>query len=202
MVPQSSPIESFPRPLPDLTIDVRSLLGAPLVASRISSSGGSRIAAVHIARESLECAVLLQTGETFIYRCDSGLGVHSPAKEASDEELLILEHITTSPHRRFRPFLMLAPNNGSISAFALSDIGCLSVDSPLQCQTNSIGPGFVAAGYADGSLFVVDMRTPHIILRHSEGSNSKTTNRHSSKNADPVAAMTWTVATHSTGRSC
>jgi hypothetical protein len=61
----------------------------------------------------------------------------------------------------------------------------------------------VAAGYADGSLFVVDMRTPRIILRHSEGSNPKNVvNRRSSKNADPVTAMTWTVATHNTGRSC
>jgi hypothetical protein len=94
-----------------------------LVASRISSSEESRIAAVHIARESLECAVLLRTGETFIYRCDSGPGVHSPAREASDKELLILEHTITSTPRRFRPFLLLAPNNGPISAFALSDIG-------------------------------------------------------------------------------
>ena len=94
-----------------------------MVASRVSSSEELRIAAVHVARESLECAVVLQTGETFIYRCDSGPAVHSPAREASDKELLILEHITTSPHRRFRPFFMLAPNHGSVSAFALSDIG-------------------------------------------------------------------------------
>ena len=61
----------------------------------------------------------------------------------------------------------------------------------------------MAAGYADGSLIVVDMRTPRIILRHGEGSNSKGAgNRRSSKNADPVAAMTWTVATNNTGRSC
>jgi len=123
---QSSPIQThFPHPLPYLTIDLKALLTDPVVSSRTPPNllQDARINSVYVASESLECAVILQTGETVVYRLGSSPAEEVLYREASDKELVILEHIPRRRDRKFYPFLMLIPDKGALTAFALSDIG-------------------------------------------------------------------------------
>lgn len=50
-------------------------------------------------------------------------GPRHPAlyRKASDEELIVLEHVPS--HRGYSPYLMLAPGRGPVDACAASDIG-------------------------------------------------------------------------------
>ena len=123
--PDQSAINAFPRPLRDLTIDVASTLLDPLVLNRTSPTILSKacIDSVHLTPESLECAVVLQSGEVVIYRLASDPRDNVPYKVASDKELIILEHIPLCSGHRFYPFLMLVPGKGRMTAFAFSSIG-------------------------------------------------------------------------------
>jgi syntaxin-binding protein 5 len=124
--PDSLQIQThFPQPLPDLTIDLKFILTDPLVSARISSTTlhQTHFALVRITSESLECALILQSGEIFVYRLSSGPHEEVLQREASDNELTILEHIPRRHDRRFYPFLLLAPDKGAVTAFSLSNIG-------------------------------------------------------------------------------
>jgi syntaxin-binding protein 5 len=124
--PDRSPMRyPFPRPLPDLTIDVMSILSDPLVLPRISPTvpRQARIDSIHIARESLECGMVLQTGEVIICRMRSNSHQITASREIPDSELIPLEHITPLAGRRFYPFLMLAAGRTRLTTFAISDIG-------------------------------------------------------------------------------
>lgn len=64
----------------------------------------------------------------------------------------------------------------------------------------------MAVAYMDGSLFVVDMRGPRIILRREHG---ETKTRHSagvrigrnSELLDPITALSWTISPINDGRN-
>jgi syntaxin-binding protein 5 len=85
----------------------------------------ARIDSVHLARQSLECAVVLQTGEVVVYRLSSGPREDVPRQGISDKELIFLEHIPPCRGRRYYPFLMVVPEKGRVTAFAISDIGTI-----------------------------------------------------------------------------
>lgn len=82
----------------------------------------ARIDFVHFATEALETAVIFKTGEAVVYRM-SGPKEAALHREAADEELVILEHVSKHHHNRFSPYFMLLPRRGAAEACALSDIG-------------------------------------------------------------------------------
>jgi hypothetical protein len=65
----------------------------------------------------------MESGELIVYRLGTGVQESVAYREASDKELVILEHIPPQRQHRFCPDLMLAPGNGPLTAFATSDIG-------------------------------------------------------------------------------
>lgn len=119
----SSPISTaFPGPLPSLAIDLVTALSDESVLPRCSPEAlqeGS-IRQVSISPESLECAIILKTGELFIYKLNSEDEVSGAI---TDKELISLQHIPSTPLARYRPALMMASERGPVAAFASSDIG-------------------------------------------------------------------------------
>jgi hypothetical protein len=77
--------------------------------------------------ESLECAVVLQSGVVVIYRLRSGSDSTAPHREASNQEIVILEHIPSHPGSRFYAYFMLIPEKGLVTVCAISDIGAFEV---------------------------------------------------------------------------
>ncbi|KAL0951628.1 hypothetical protein HGRIS_008309 [Hohenbuehelia grisea] len=169
----------FPDALPHLTIDLGPVVLDPAVTAKLSTAGNHRIESVQLAPESLECIVGLQSGELLIYRPKAESHQLALFRQAADEDVVILSHVPTPEHVKYHPYLMLAPRKGPFTAYAICDIG------------------FFAAAYPDGSLIVVDMRGPTVILRH--GQNMKAQGRHSiglhiSRNSiDPIGSLTWTI---------
>ncbi|KAF9469810.1 lethal giant larvae like, C-terminal-domain-containing protein [Collybia nuda] len=170
---------SFPNPLVDLTIDVTPLIVEPSVSKWTSPSFFEQacIDFVQVATESLETAVVFKTGEVALYRL-SGSNDAAYYREAADEDLIILEHVSKYRNARFSPYFMLSPRRGAVETCALSDIG------------------FLAISYSDGTLFVVDMRAPQVILRDSPNRKKRNSGIHFSRSesADPVMSMIWCVS--------
>lgn len=81
------------------------------------------VASVHLATESLECAVVFKTGEVVMYRLDSSPQSDATFREAEDQELVIVEHVPRHKNRKYHPYFFLAPSLGPVSTCALSDIG-------------------------------------------------------------------------------
>ncbi|TCD68310.1 hypothetical protein EIP91_011169 [Steccherinum ochraceum] len=160
----ASPLHQFfPNPLHALTLDLTCVLGDPAIATRTSAQfiDQARIASAHLAPESLECAVVLRTGE--------------------DEEFVSLDHIPTILGCRFRPAFAILAVMGSVTSFAISDIG------------------FLAVAYASGALFIVDMRGPKILLRYAP--ESKSSFLHRKDHLDPFTSLVFTVSGTSTDPS-
>ncbi|KIK70617.1 hypothetical protein GYMLUDRAFT_32661 [Collybiopsis luxurians FD-317 M1] len=165
----------FPKPLPNLSIEINTVLTAASVAPKVLSQNPS-IQFVNLASESLECAIVLSTGMVIVYRLAPPASDLSSQEELADLELISLKHLSPSSDSRFTPFLALFPDKGQVSACALADIG------------------FLAVAYGDGSLYVVDMRAPAIILRH----NTKAKSRHSigihlGSESDVVTSLEWAI---------
>ncbi|KAJ3721812.1 lethal giant larvae like, C-terminal-domain-containing protein [Lentinula raphanica] len=164
----------FPNPLPNLTIDTNLVLTTPSVASKLLTPE-LKIQTVELAPDSLECAVVFSSGLVIIYRLVSPPNT-VPFEDLPDAELVSLKHLSPdSSKSKFSPYFALLPTRGQLSACAIADIG------------------FLAVAYADGSLFVVDMRGPTIILRHG----IKTKSRHSlglhMGQDDAIVCLEWTI---------
>lgn len=142
----------------------------------------ARIKSIQLATECLEIGIVLQTGEIAIYKLDHGEGPSTSQATLEDKELISLSHIPPRPGSKYRPSVIFVPGRGSVSAFALSDIG------------------FFASAYADGSLFVVDMRGPKIILRDTSGTKEENRSMFHGHEANPVVSLTWTVTGLGPGR--
>lgn len=127
LISADTPIKSnFPRPLPDLTIDVMSLLGDPAVSKRFTPEylATAQVDRVQLASESLECVVTLASGEVIVYKLKSSFGDDSSHFwETSDTELVCLQHLPSLAGPRYYPALMLDTGRGRVSAVAMSDIG-------------------------------------------------------------------------------
>ncbi|THH26967.1 hypothetical protein EUX98_g7215 [Antrodiella citrinella] len=169
----ASPLQrSYPNPLPALTIDMKCVLGDPAIATRTSPTfiDQAHIASMHLASESLECAVVLKTGDVVLYRLIHAGGPH----ELKDEELVTLHHILAAPGYRFRPEFAIMAKMGPATAFAISDIG------------------FMAVAYTSGTLLIVNMRGPTVLFRGL--SETKSSFLHRKDHVDPVVSLTWTVS--------
>ncbi|KAI0046614.1 hypothetical protein FA95DRAFT_1582978 [Auriscalpium vulgare] len=177
----SSPFTSAcPRLLPALTIDVFSVLGAPniVAATPHGLMEQARINGAYLTTEALEVAVTLNSGEVIVYQLRDQPGLGARERHLKDSRLVSLEHLPVDEGLRFKPCFMLTCSS-PLSAFATSDIG------------------FLAAAYLDGSLSVVNMRGPSIML-HIDFESQRQKNKHSillhkSPTVDPVADLAWTI---------
>ncbi|KAJ8494736.1 hypothetical protein ONZ45_g13123 [Pleurotus djamor] len=173
---------NFPSPLTHLKIDLNVVLTEPSVASHLSSP---QISSTYLTSESLECLIALRTGEVFVYRPKPDNYETPMFRSSEDDELVILSHVPTHSTSKFSPHFMLAPGRGPVSAYALCDIG------------------FLATAYADGTIYIVDMRGPRVILRYDPVENSRSRHsfalplsRHSSSH--PVGSLSWSICPLST----
>ncbi|KAA1468094.1 hypothetical protein DENSPDRAFT_833291 [Dentipellis sp. KUC8613] len=182
LIPTStSPLTSpFPRPLPTLRIDVLSLVGSPSVTAHVPPAfiNDVRISDVVFANEGLEVAVVLSSGDTFIFKLKDGAQATIAERKLQDDRLVFLENVHVAEGLRFRPFLMIKSSGTPATAYALADVG------------------FFAVSYADGSLLIVDMRGPNVVL-HIDGDAHQKKHRlsllHKPSSSDPVASLTWTI---------
>ena len=116
----SSPFTSaFPRALPDLSIDVLTLLGSPEIATH-GFSGQTRIDDVQLATESLEVALVLSGGEVLLYRIIDRQG--TVEKGLPDKQLVSLEHLPVAEGLRFKPYFLIKAE-APVTAFSISDVG-------------------------------------------------------------------------------
>jgi syntaxin-binding protein 5 len=193
----TAPLQSdFPTYIPELTIDLLSVLAAPSIASHTSHNlvTEARISSVCFATQSLECAVVLHTGEIAVFRQGQGL----PQSSDGGQELISTSHISVPTGGKFHPSFLLVTNRGPATACALSDIGMWSqsfANRKTDVFINNFLLGFFAAAFQDGSLFVVDMRGPNLILRSlpERGANKRRSLLHRHE-VDPVRELTWTIA--------
>ncbi|KAG2156546.1 lethal giant larvae like, C-terminal-domain-containing protein [Suillus bovinus] len=161
----TSPLQKhYPFAIHDLTIDLSCL---PL-------SSAPEVATVQVAPESLECTVLLKSGELLVYRLNT-TQASPPVEIEGNTEFLLLGNVALRPGTRYHPFLMLPRGNVSLTCCALSDIG------------------FVGVGYIDGSVAVIDMRGPSLLRPRHQKRQSKLLVRN--QDADPIVSLTWTVST-------
>lgn len=123
----TSPLQtSYPNPLPLLTIDVLGLLADPSIAAHLPPKllEEAHIVSTHLAAQSLECAVVLGTGEVTVFRqSPPPTGDATVPRTLDDSELISVTHVCTGPHQRFQPSFVLATGRGPVSALAISDIG-------------------------------------------------------------------------------
>lgn len=113
--------ETFPKPLPSLTIDLFGVLSDPHVLERCSQDAlqeGS-LTHVYLTPESLECLAIFKTGDIFIYQLEPDARQSKP----TDKDMISLTHIPITHPARYHPVLMIPGGRGSISAFGASDIG-------------------------------------------------------------------------------
>ncbi|THH21204.1 hypothetical protein EW146_g293 [Bondarzewia mesenterica] len=176
----SAPLTTaFPNYLPALTIDVLALLAFPAVASRVAPGlvNRARVQDVQFTNESLEIAAILSSGDVIVYRLRDGPQDDVTHRQLQDKQLVLLEHVSVEEDLRYKPFFMVTSTVPS-TACAISDIG------------------FLAVAYADGSLSVVDMRGPNIII-HVPNEQERKSKRHSllhrAYEADAVTCLTWTI---------
>ncbi|KAI0705856.1 lethal giant larvae like, C-terminal-domain-containing protein [Cytidiella melzeri] len=175
----TAPLQTdFPAPLPELTIDLLTILAEPPISSRTSPKlvEEARITSSCLATQSLECAIVLHTGEIAVFRQGSSTQEGLSHRELGDPELISTSHIPVPFDRKFHPSFLMFAKRGPVTACSLSDIG------------------FLASAFQDGSLFVVDMRGPTVISRRlpEETANKRRSFLHRSE-PDPVRDLTWTI---------
>ncbi|KAJ7269438.1 lethal giant larvae like, C-terminal-domain-containing protein [Mycena haematopus] len=179
LVTSDDPIGNhFPKLLPGLTIDLQTVLTASVVGKKTSPSFLERAAVqtAHLARQSLECAVQLVSGEVIVYRLKPESPQPHPFAEADDDELVLLGHVLTSDDSRFAPYFLLTTGK-PVSAYAISDIG------------------FLAVAYTE-YLTVVDMRGPRVILRRGRDKKKDRMSTHlHPTDHNNISSLTWTIST-------
>ncbi|KAF8274032.1 lethal giant larvae like, C-terminal-domain-containing protein [Lactarius quietus] len=163
----SSPFTSaFPRALSDLSIDVLALIGSPEIATHELAS---------FAGQARIDDVQLATESLEVTLVLNRQG--SVERELLDKQLVSLEHMSVAEGLRFKPYFLIKAE-APVTAFSISDIG------------------FAAVAYANGSLTVIDVRGPRVMLRVAKAPQST---RHSfmhrnSTGTDPVSSLTWAIS--------
>ncbi|OJT08434.1 hypothetical protein TRAPUB_617 [Trametes pubescens] len=184
--PNAPHTSSFPSPIPRLTIELSPLLiDHSLGLSRIQSPSAGydprltteRIDAVHFVPEALECVTVLRSGAVILHKLDvpNTEGAFGQ-KSLPDDELVSLSHIPPRAGLRYSPAFGVKPHKtrGSVTACALCDVG------------------FLAVAYASGSLLIIDLRGPKVILRHDPDLHSSSGFLHKHSDAEPVLSLSWT----------
>ncbi|KDQ63133.1 hypothetical protein JAAARDRAFT_119208 [Jaapia argillacea MUCL 33604] len=166
----------FPDAIYSLTIDPFSVFADASVSALDlpALSRETRLDRVYLAQESLECYLMFQTGEVIIFTLTNGDEKKLASRVIDDSELVPIDHIVVESGRKFRPSLLLSANIGAVVGFAASEIG------------------FFATSYEDGSLLVVDMRGPRVILRSRPPAKKKGLHIHS-EDRDPIVHLSWSV---------
>ncbi|KAG1754961.1 lethal giant larvae like, C-terminal-domain-containing protein [Suillus paluster] len=160
----ASPLQkNWPCPIHDLTINL----------SFVPLSSPPEVATVQVAPESLECVVLLKSGDLLVYQLNT-VQANPPTETNDDKELVLLGNVDSGPGTKYHPFVMLPHSNVSLTCYALSDIG------------------FIGVGYIDGSVAVIDLRGPSLLRPQSQKRQSNLLVRH--QDAGPVVSLTWTVS--------
>jgi len=113
----------FPRSFDDLTINVITVFGDSRVG-KATQPDCLKVQSVHLAQESLECSVALESGEVLIYRFQPNNEVQHVAKE-SDAEIILLDS-SLSFGCKFCPYIMLRKRSSETMSHSLSDIGKLT----------------------------------------------------------------------------
>ncbi|KAG2155490.1 lethal giant larvae like, C-terminal-domain-containing protein [Suillus clintonianus] len=160
----TSPLQkNYPFAVHDLTIDISCL---PLTSA-------PEVATVQVAHESLECVVLLKSGDLLVYRLNTAQ-VSPPTETEGNKEFVMLGNVDARPGMRYHPFVMLPHGNVILTCCALSDIG------------------FIGIGYIDGSVAVIDLRGPSLLRAQRQKRQSNLLSRN--QDADPVVSLTWTIS--------
>lgn len=168
--------KGFPDTLADLNINVCEIFSDPQL-SKGKLSVLPKIQSVQFAQEALECLIALETGEVILYCFQlNELQKHTPKK--TDDEIVVLDQ-SLSVGCKFRPYLMLRRRPSKTTSCSLNDVG------------------FVAVGYADGCISVVDLRGPCILHlpRPIHTHKGPPDSRHSCHcGPGGVVSLTWTVS--------
>ncbi|THV07456.1 WD40 containing snare-dependent exocytosis protein [Dendrothele bispora CBS 962.96] len=169
----------FPHPLLKLEIDVTYILSDPVVLKNMSG-GGSSVQSVELTPETLDCAIVLTTGEVVIEGLLSNAETRPSHVDLVDKELTSLRHLPALSGSKYSPLLLLAPLKGSVLATAMADLGLLAV------------------AYEDGSLYAIDVIKSRVILRldTKEKRHSSILSFHTDK--DPINQLLWTLSPTST----
>jgi hypothetical protein len=114
----------WPEALPGLDIRLEEVFDDPSIAEILSVLVEKvSIQSVNVALEALECAVVLNSGEVLIYRPAVNRSGNASSKILADTEIVLLDHIYSSPGRSLVPYFILAANEGPVETCALSEIG-------------------------------------------------------------------------------
>ncbi|KAL4069845.1 lethal giant larvae like, C-terminal-domain-containing protein [Scleroderma yunnanense] len=173
---RESPMKTdFPHSFDELTINVSMVLADPQIGES-TQLGCLRVQSVHLAQESLECLIALESGEVLVYRFQSTREVQHAIKE-SDKEITLFDP-SLAFGCKFSPYLMLHRRASETTSYSLSDIG------------------FLAVGYADGSVKAVDLRGPSILRLPPIDPlpKGRLSRSHDSSIADRIISLTWTVS--------
>ncbi|KAI0660581.1 lethal giant larvae like, C-terminal-domain-containing protein [Cubamyces menziesii] len=176
---------SFPSVLSRLRVDLAPLfidhsLGLSLIpptsAEYDPRLSKERIESVQVAPESLECVTAMRSGAVILHRLDvqqqeGGFGQRS----FEDEELVSLAYMRPRRGLRYSPVFAVKPHKdrGLVTACALADAG------------------FLAIAYASGSLLVVDLRGPRVILRHDASRRNSSGFLHKHADVEPFVSLSW-----------
>ncbi|KAI0003744.1 lethal giant larvae like, C-terminal-domain-containing protein [Russula compacta] len=175
--PPSPFTSAFPRALPLLFIDVLALACLPEVVAHFPPNFAerARLQDVQLAIESLEVALVLNGGEVLIYRMADRQSIS--ARQLPDKRLVSLEHVPVPDGLRFKPYFLVKPES-PVTAFAISDVG------------------FASVAYANGSLTVIDMRGPRVMLqveKVQQTTHHLSLIHRNSPGADPVLSLSWAI---------
>ena len=191
----------FPHALPPLSIDVLALVSLPEIAAHLSSGFGekARIIDVQLAVESLEVGLVLSGGEVLVYRMADRQGV--TARQLPDKRLVSLEHVPVADGLRFKPHFLITAES-PVTAFAISDVGEHSSRTYKLFFPYVVSLGFASVAYANGSVIVIDMRGPRVILQVEKA--QQTTNHgflhRNSPGAHPVLSLAWAISGIKSGK--
>ncbi|KAI0334428.1 hypothetical protein GY45DRAFT_1334312 [Cubamyces sp. BRFM 1775] len=178
-------VNSFPSVLPRLRVDLAPLfidhslglsLLPPTSAEYDPRLSKERIESVHIAPESLECVTVMRSGAVVLHRLDVQ---HEEGtfgqRSLDDEELVSLLHMRPRRGLRYSPVFAVKPHKarGLVTACALADAG------------------FLAIAYASGSLLVIDLRGPRVILRHDPSRRNSSGFLHKHADVEPFLSLSW-----------
>lgn len=173
---ESPMTKDFPETLVDLIINICDIFADPQL-SKVNLPILPKIQSVQFTQESLECSIALETGEVLLYRFRLNDRQQHAPKEV-DDEIVVLDQ-SLAAGCKFRPYLMLHRRPSKTTSHSLNDVG------------------FLAVGYADGCISVIDLRGPSILcVPRPDHPRKGPLNFHQSRNCglDGIVSLTWTVS--------
>lgn len=160
----------YPNPLSNISIDLKLILDEPLLWASLDDASSLSVQEITLIPEVLELYALFKTGQLLVWKYTDKPPVETPSS-VSDQRLVDLSALRREPHS-FVPSFLFTCKEGPCVAFATCEVGKLVSDGNRMALTRTT-QGFIAMAYANGSIYVVDMRGPNIIhhqhLRGSEG---------------------------------